>query len=59
MLVVFFFFAFSSYLQHTQKTIAIYSYNQHAMHTRVLILNKALHAQPYLLDWYEEQHGWP
>ena len=23
-------------------------------HTHLL-----LHAQPYLLDWYEEQHGWP
>ena len=29
------------------------------MHTSVHMLDAALHAQPYLLELYEDQHDWP
>ena len=55
MLLVFYrFFQLSSAHKNQLRFIHIISRNTQQ---RVYMLNAALHAQPYLLNWYEEQHG--
>ena len=41
-------------INSTNKPIPVYSYKYNQYDTRAFnMLNAALHAQPFLLDWYE------